>query len=107
MSIHVQRLLQALENYNTRTKGAEDQPKGVQEAVAALVKALGTPAPGRDTPGQREALKVAPGTVGTGAPMEKAAVGIDGPSPGQREAKSLSQQIHEAAASIVDANKQS
>lgn len=100
MSIHQQRLLQALESYVTRTKGGE-QPKGAEEAIQALQKVLGTPAPGRDTPGAREAFKVAPGTKGTGEPIDKAAKGIDGPSPGQREAQSLSQQIHEAAAAIA------
>ena len=100
MSVHQQRLLQAIENYVTRTKGGE-QPKGAEEAIAALQKVLGTPAPGRDTPGAREAFKVAPGTRGTGEEMSKAATGIDGPSPGQREAKSVSQQIQEAAAAIA------
>jgi len=100
MSVHEQRLLQAVQNYVTRTKGGE-LPKGALEAVQALQKALGTPAPGKDTPGQRETLKVAPGTRGTGEPMEKAALGVDGPSPGQREAQSLGQQIVEAAASLA------
>lgn len=100
MSIHEQRLLQAIQNYNNRNKGGE-VPKGVDEAISALTKALGTPAPGKDTPGAREALKVAPGTTGTGEPIGKAALGIDGPSPGQREAQSLSQQIADAAAAIA------
>ena len=100
MSIEAQRLLQAVQNYRTRTKGAE-LPKGTEEALAAVQKALSAPEPGRDTPGARAALKVAPGTKGAGEPMQKAAVGIDGPSPGQREAQSLSQQIQEAAESIA------
>lgn len=99
MSIHEQRLLQAIENYVSRTKGGE-VPKGAEEAISALQKVLGTPAPGKDTPGQREALKVSPGTVGTGADISRAARGVDGPSPGQREAMSLSQQIADAAAAI-------
>lgn len=100
MSIHEQRLLQAIENYVTRTKGGE-VPKGSEDALSALKKVLGAPAPGKDSPGAREALKVAPGTVGAGEPMNKAAKGIDGPSPGQREAQSISQQIQEAAQAIA------
>lgn len=100
MSIHEQKLLQAIQNYSTGSKGSE-LPKGVEEALAGLTKALSTPAPGKDSPGTREALKVAPGTTGTGEPINKAAVGVDGPSPGQREAQSLSQQIASAAAAIT------
>lgn len=99
MSYHEQRLLQAIQNYQTRTKGGE-VPKGIEEALGALSKVLGTPAPGQDTPGAREALKVAPGTTGTGEDISKAAKGIDGPSPGQREAQNLGQQIVEAAAAL-------
>lgn len=98
----VARLLQAVEHFESRSKGA-DLPKGVSEAVQGLSDALGRPTPGRDTPGAREALKLAPGTEGTGAPYAKAAIGRDGPSPGQREARSLSQEIQDAAASIVNA----
>jgi hypothetical protein len=100
MSIETQRLLQAVQNFKTRSKGGE-LPKGTEEALEALTKALGAPAPGRDTPGARAALKVAPGTTGAGEPFPKAARGVDGPSPGQREALSLSQQINEAAESIA------
>jgi ribosomal protein S6E (S10) len=104
MSQAVQRLLQAVENFKTQTRGAE-LPQGAQEAVEAVQKALGQPMPGRDTPGAREALKLAPGTTGTGVPMQDAAKGPDGPSPGQREAKSVSAAIDEAAAAIVAAQK--
>lgn len=106
MNIQAKRLMQAIEHFQGRTKGAGDIPKDVHSAIEALHKALNLPAPGKDSPGAREALKVAPGTTGAGEPMNKAALGVDGPSPGQREARSLSQQIHEAAASIVEANKQ-
>ena len=99
MSVHEQKLLQAIQNYSTRTKGGE-VPKGIEEALGALTKVLSTPAAGSDSPGAREALKVAPGTVGTGEDISKAAKGVDGPSPGQREAMSLSQQIVDAAASL-------
>jgi len=100
MSIHEQRLLQAIQNYSNRSKGGE-LPKGVEEAIAGLTKALSAPAPGKDSPGAREALKVAPGTTGTGESIARAARGIDGPSPGQREAQSLSQQIADAAAQLA------
>jgi hypothetical protein len=104
MSVNEQRLLQALANYQRGTKGGE-VPKGVEEAIKGLQGALSEPAPSRDTPGMRAALSVAPGTKGTGEPISKAAKGVDGPSPGQTEAKSVSQQIAEAAASIVEAQK--
>ena len=104
MSVNQQRLLQAIENFQRRNKGEERNDK-VEEAIGALTKLLSAPAPGRDTPGAREALKVAPGTRGAGEDMSRAAVGIDGPSPGQREARSLSQQIHEAAQAIVDSQQ--
>jgi ribosomal protein S6E (S10) len=104
MSQEVQRLLQAVEHFKARTRGAE-LPKGAQEAVDGLTKALGQPMPGRDTPGAREALSVAPGTTGTGVPMEQAAKGPDAPSPGQREAQgqgsTVSEEIAKAAAEIV------
>lgn len=100
MSAAQQRLLQALENFSTRTKG-QALPKGAEEALAALRQALSQPAPGKDTPGQREALKVAPGTRGTGEDISRAAKGIDGPSPGQREAMSVSEQIQQAAEAIA------
>ena len=86
MSIDQQRLMQAIENFRIRTKGAE-LPKGTAEALEELQKTLGSPMPGRDTPGARAALKVAPGTRGTGENFSKAAKGVDGPSPGQIEAK--------------------
>ncbi len=95
MSAEAQRLLQALEHFSSRTRGAE-LPDGVSEAVGGLQKALGQPMPGRDTPGAREALSLAPGT-GTGVPMEQAAKGPDSASPGQREASSLSAAIDKAA----------
>lgn len=96
----VQRLLQAMSHFSARTRGAQ-LPKGVQEGVEALQQALGQPLPGHDSPGSREALAVAPGTKGTGAPMAKAALGPDGPSPGQKEAQGLSGQIAAAAAEIA------
>lgn len=99
MSAEQQRLLQALEHFTNRTKGG-DLPKGTEEALQALQKALSGPMPGNDSPGQREALSVAPGTTGTGEHFSKAALGVDGPSPGQGESKSLSQQIADAAAEI-------
>ena len=94
------RLLDAIERYQGRTSKGEPK-QGVSEALQGLLKALGTDGPARDTPGAREARRVAPGTDGTGEHYSKAAIGRDGPSPGQREARSLSQEIQEAAESIV------
>jgi hypothetical protein len=96
MTAEQQRLLQAVEHFQKQTRGAE-LPEGVADAIKALTESLGKPAPGHDTPGTREALKVAPGTKGTGEPMQRAAIGVDGASPGQREARTLSQQIQDAA----------
>lgn len=102
-SAELQRLLQAVEHFQSRTKGAE-LPKGVSEALQGLQKAAGTPQPTRDTPGAREAMKASGGTRGTGEHFSVAATGPDGPSPGQREAQGsggVSKEIHEAAAAIV------
>ncbi|MBS1863015.1 MAG: hypothetical protein JSS68_15040 [Actinobacteria bacterium] len=105
MNIQAKRLIEAVEHFQTSTKGSEDISPDVAEAVSALHKALGLPAPDRNTPGARAALKVVPGTKGTGENFAKAARGIDGPSPGQRQAQSLSQQISEAAAEIASRNQ--
>lgn len=99
MSQEVQRLLQAVEHFKARSKGAE-LPKGAMEAVDGLAKALGEPMPARDTPGAREALKASQGT-GTGTALRHAATGTDGPSPGQREVQGIQEQIQQAVASIA------
>lgn len=101
-NMQVQRLIQAIEHFQSRSKGAADIPKGVQSAIETLHKELNLPAPERNTPGSRAAHAVAPGTRGAAEPFPKAAKGIDGPSPGQREARSLSQEIHDAAVSIAE-----
>jgi hypothetical protein len=104
----VQRLLQAVQHFQNRSRGAE-LPKGAAEAIEGLQKALGQPAPGRDTPGAREALKQAPGNApetGTGTPMKSAAVGNDRPSPGQREAQDIQARIAAAAAEIAGGSQQ-
>lgn len=99
--IEAQRLLQAISHFKARTRGAA-LPKGTEEALKGLAEALGTSMPDRDTPGGREALKVAPGTRGTGEPFPKATLGPDGPSPGQRAAqKSASQEMDEAATGLA------
>ena len=104
------RLLQAVEHFKARTRGAE-LPEGAQEAIDGLSKTLNQPMPDRDTPGSRAAFKASPGApkIGTGVPMEQAAKGPDGASPGQRAAESagtgsengLSDQIKEAAREAV------
>lgn len=100
MSMEQQRLLQALQRFSDRSKGAE-LPKGTEEALAGLRTALSAPPPDHGTPGTRAALRVVPGTTGTGEPMEKAARGVDGPSPGQRSAQGVTQAIQEAASQIL------
>jgi hypothetical protein len=105
MNMQAKRLLEAVEHFQGRTKGAEDISPEVADAVKALHEALGMPAPDRNTPGARAALKVVPGTKGSGETFAKAAKGVDGPSPGQRAAQSLSQQINDAAAEIVSRNQ--
>jgi hypothetical protein len=100
MSLELQKLLQAVEHFQARTRGAE-LPKGLPEAIDGLQKAAGQTMPDRDTPGAREALKLAQGTKGTGAALKQSAQGPDAPSPGQREAQSVSAEIAKAAESIV------
>lgn len=102
--IEAQRLLQAIEHFKARTRGAE-LPKGTEEALGGLSKALGTPMPDRDTPGGRAAMAVAPGTRGTGEHFSQAVKGHDGPSPGQKEAEkagaSISKEVDEAAGALA------
>jgi hypothetical protein len=65
--------------------------------------------PSRDTPGMREAEKLMKpgqagdtGESGTGVHFSKAASGPDAPSPGQREAMNVSQEISKAAQTIME-----
>jgi hypothetical protein len=95
-----QRLVQAVQHFQERTRG-EELPKETQDAIKGLLNALEGGTPARDTPGGRAALKAAPGTDGTGEPMERAVKGPDGPSPGQRAARSVSQEVKEAVANIA------
>lgn len=78
------KLMNAIAEFSDNPPG--ELPDGVLEAIQGLGKDLsgfaGNP---EASPGQREAMRVAPGTDGTGAPFPKAGVGVDGPSPGQRE----------------------
>jgi hypothetical protein len=97
MSAEVQRLLQAVEHFKARTRGAE-LPKGAEDAITGIEKAFSQPMPGRDSPGEKEALKA---STGTGAALRDAAKGPDTPSPGQREAAAISEQIEQAAAQIA------
>lgn len=77
-------LLNAIAEFSDNPPG--ELPDGVLEAIQGLGKDLAGFAGNPDaSPGQREAMKVAPGTDGTGEPFPKAGVGVDGPSPGQRE----------------------
>lgn len=78
------RLLNALSAFSENPP--RDLPDGVIESIQELGTNLsGYNGPDTASPGQKEALKVAAGTDGTGEHFTKAAVGVDGPSPGQRE----------------------
>lgn len=78
------KLMNAIAEFSDNPPG--ELPDGVLEAIQGLGKDLAGFAGNPDaSPGQREAMKVAPGTDGTGTPFPKAGVGIDGPSPGQLE----------------------
>ena len=78
------RLLSALQDFSENPP--RDLPDGVVEAINELGTNLsGYNGPDTASPGQKEAMKVAAGTDGTGEHFTKAAVGVDGPSPGQRE----------------------
>lgn len=102
--IEAQRLLQAIEHFKARTRGAE-LPKGTEEALKGLSKTLSTPMPDRDTPGGRAAMAVAPGTRGTGEHFSQAVKGPDGPSPGQKEAEKagggVSKEVDAAASALA------
>lgn len=102
MSVDDQRLLQALETYSGRAKGKA--PEAVAEAIKGLTEALSAPVPSRDTPGNREALKVTPGA--TGEHFSKAATGEDKPTPGQMAARGISDEISKAAEQILASAKQ-
>jgi hypothetical protein len=97
MSAEQHRLLQAIQHFSARTRGAE-LPKGVPKALEGLQKALGQPMPGHDTPGAKAALKAAPGT-GSGPPTG-AAKGSKSTPPGQQEA-TVSEAIQRAAEKAV------
>lgn len=105
MNTQTKRLLQALEQFQERTKGAKDLSPDVGKAIEALQGALNAPPVSEDSPGRLSALDAVKGTTGAGEPMEKAAKGPDGPSPGQTEGRSMSEQIHEAAQAIAASAK--
>lgn len=94
--IEVTRLKQAVEQFEARKP--RDLSDGFTAALAALNKELGRGTPeGAESPGQRAANEAG----GTGVPLKYAAKGPDQPSPGQREARGISNQIQEAAQRIV------
>lgn len=105
MSIEITRLQQAIEQFVGRAP--RDLPDGVLDKVKELGTSLSevTPAP-RGSPGMEEAKKVAFGTDGTGEHYSRAAKGPDQPSPGQREAMSVSAEIEKAAATIAQKIKE-
>lgn len=99
-SVEVTRLVQAIEQFEQRKP--RNMPEGFDESLASFKSALTGDVPGQEnTPGSRAAREVAGrGTDGTGEHYSRAARGSDQPSPGQREAASVSGDIEQAAASI-------
>ena len=99
--VEILRLQQAVEQFQSRAP--RDLPDGVMDKLGEVMQELGSfDNVGNDSPGKRDVASVTSGTEGTGEHYSKAAKGPDGPSPGQREARTLSQEIHEAAASIME-----
>ena len=98
--VEIMRLRQAVEQFQGRApKNLHD---GVMDKLKEVMDELGQFDPSsEDSPGKREARALAPGTDGTGEHFRKAARGIDGPSPGQREARNLSSDIETAAREIA------
>jgi len=79
------RLINAIAEFQNNPP--RELPDGVMEAITSLGGDLQGYAGNPDaSPGQREAMKMAPPTEGTGNPFPQAATGIDSPSPGQIEA---------------------
>lgn len=99
--VEVMRLRQAFEQFKGRAP--RNLPDGVMQKLDEVMTELDNfDADSGDSPGRREALKAAPGTEGVGEHFRKAAKGIDGPSPGQREARGLSSAIKQAAAEVAE-----
>jgi hypothetical protein len=105
--VEVARLLSAIEQFEARAP--RDLPQGVMEKIAEIKQEVSQVTPSRDTPGMREAEKLMKpgqagdtGESGTGVHFSKAASGPDAPSPGQREAMNVSQEISKAAQTIME-----
>ena len=97
--VEIVKLQQAISAFKERAP--QDLPDGVMEGLDKIGSSLNDYAPpGGDSPGHRaagEAQGQAPGTDGTGEHYSKAAKGPDGPSPGQKEAQRLSEEMMQAA----------
>ncbi len=100
MSAEVLRLRQAIEQFKARQP--HGLPEGVIKGLDQVVKELGRDEPARDTPGASEVARLAPGTDGTGEHFSRAALGNDGPSPGQREARGIQSDVQQAAREIIE-----
>ena len=99
--VEIARLQQAVEQFQGRAP--RNLPDGVMDKLTEVMTELGQfDTDADDSPGKREVRALAPGTDGTGEHYSKAAKGADGPSPGQREARNLTSDIKEAAASIME-----
>lgn len=104
--VEVARLITAIEQFEQRSP--RDLPGGVLDSLKGVREQLGgydTRSSGEQTPGQKEVQKVNKGTDGTGAPYSDPR-GPDKPSPGQREAMGVSQEIGTAMSALVEKMKE-
>lgn len=103
--IELTRLEQALESFQARKP--RDLPENLSQAVEALSVALSGKSPEEAlTPGKRAAKEVGY-AGGTGVPLREAAKGEDQPSPGQRAARGITDDIQHAAKRIVSEHQSS
>jgi hypothetical protein len=97
------KLRQAIEAFEQRAP--KNLPDGLLDKLGEVKDGLSTTdsTQAGQSPGQREVgQSQGQGTDGTGAPYPVAARGPDQPSPGQREAMSVSAEIEKAAAGIAE-----
>jgi len=101
--VEIVRLQQAISAF--RDRAPQDLPEGVMSGLDEIENMLGEYAPAETSPGHRAAQSaqgLAPGTDGTGEHYRKAAKGPDGPSPGQKEATRLSEEMFKAAEELKE-----
>lgn len=100
-SIEVTRLKQAIEQFEARKP--RDASPSLLSALAGVNKELGRTSSDTETsPGHRAAEQ---SSYGTGVPLKYAAQGPDKPSPGQKAARGVSDDIRAAASRIMAEHK--